>query len=131
MKLIIRWVITALAIAAAVWIVPGINVENDPGAITTLAIAALLLGLINAVIRPLLSFLACGVIFLTLGLFTLVINALTLWLTSYVAQNWLGVGFVVDGFWSALWGSIIISVVSFLLSIFLVDAKEKRPRRHN
>jgi putative membrane protein len=128
MKLILRWVITALAIAAAVWIVPGIFVENEASAITTLALTAIVLGLINAVIRPLISFLSCGLIVLTLGLFTLVINAFTLWLTSYVAQNWLGIGFVVEDFWAALFGAVIISLVSFVLSLFLVDAKESRPR---
>ena len=129
MKLILRWVITALAIAAAAWIVPGISVTaGDNGALLTLAVVAIVLGLINAFIRPLVSLLSCGFIVLTLGLFTLVINAFMLWLTSYVAQNWLGVGFVVQDFWSALLGSIIISLVSFVLSMFVSDAKESRPR---
>ncbi|MCU0484592.1 MAG: phage holin family protein [Anaerolineales bacterium] len=129
MKLILRWVITALAVAAAAYLLPGIKVSNEPSALTTLAVAAIVLGLVNALIRPLISFLSCGLIILTLGLFTLVINALMLWLTSYVAQNWLGVGFVVQDFWSAFLGAIIISAVSFVLSLGLRDEKEKRPRR--
>lgn len=131
MKLILRWIITALAVAAAAYLLPGIQVSNEPSALTTLAVAALLLGLVNALIRPLVTFLSCGLILLTLGLFTLVINALMLWLTSAIAQNWFGIGFVVQDFWSALLGSIIISVVSFFLSLVLVDTKEKRPRRKN
>lgn len=129
MKLILRWIITALAVAAAAYILPGIQVSNEPSALTTLAVAALLLGLVNALIRPLLMFLSCGLIVLTLGLFTLVINALMLLLTSSIAQNWFGIGFVVTDFWNALLGSIIISIVSFFLSLVLVDDKEKRPRR--
>lgn len=129
MKLLMRWIITALAVAAAAYLLPGIRVSSEPNAIITLAVAALLLGLVNALIRPLVTFLSCGLIALTLGLFTLVINALMLWLTSFIAQNWFGIGFVVVDFWSALWGSIIISLVSFFLSMFLVDGKEKRPRR--
>ena len=129
MKLILRWIITALAVAAAAYLLPGIQVSNEPSALTTLAVAALLLGLVNALIRPLVSFLSCGLIVMTLGLFTLVINALMLWLTSAIAQNWFGIGFVVQDFWSAFLGSIIISVVSFFLSLVLVDNKEKRPQR--
>jgi putative membrane protein len=129
MKLLLRWVITALAIAAAAWIVPGIYVvENDNGAVVALALVAIVLGLINAIIRPLVSLLSCGLIVLTLGLFTLVINALMLWLTSYVALNWLDIGFVVKDFWAALLGSIIISLVSFVLSMFVVDEKERKVR---
>ena len=119
----------ALAIAAAVYIVPGIYVEDEASAITTFAVIAIVLALINAILRPLISFLSCGLIILTLGLFTLVINAFTLWLTSYISQNWLGIGFVVEDFWAALFGAVIISVVSFVLSLFLADEKEKRPRR--
>ena len=129
MKLILRWIITALAVAAAAYFLPGIRVSNEPSALTTLALTAILLGLVNALIRPLVSFLSCGLIILTLGLFTLVINALMLLLTSSIAQNWFGIGFVVEDFGSAFLGSIIISLVSFFLSLFLVDGKEKRPRR--
>lgn len=61
----------------------------------------------------------------TLGLFLFVINAITLWLSSWMAVNWFGVDFVVDGFWPALIGSIIVSIVSFLLNMLLVDRKER------
>jgi putative membrane protein len=78
---------------------------------------ALILGFVNAILRPLLRLLSCGLIFLTLGVFLLVINAFTLWLASWMAVNWFDVGFVVDGFWGAFFGGIIVSIVSFLLSL--------------
>jgi putative membrane protein len=115
-RLVIRWVIIVAALILAVWIVPGIRIEGT-NAWAAVAIMALLLGLVNAVLRPLLRLLSCGLILLTLGVFLLVINALTLWLASYMAVNWFGVGFVVDGFWSAFFGGIIVSVISFLLSL--------------
>lgn len=120
MKLIIRWVITVIALAVAVWIVPGIYVEST-NAWIAFFVMALVLGFVNAFIKPILAFLSCGFIILTLGLFLLIINAGTLWFSSWIAQNLLNIGFVVDGFWSALFGSIIVSVVSFFLSIFLSD----------
>ena len=120
MKLILRWIITALAVAAAAYLLPGIKVSNEPSALTTLAVAAIILGLVNALIRPLVSFLSCGLIVVTLGLFLIVINALSLWLSSWIAQNVFNIGFVVDGFWPALLGSIVVSIVSFILSSVLL-----------
>jgi len=125
MRLLIRWLITSLALFVATWIVPGIRVETN--AWTTYALMAVILGLINALVRPLLKFLSCPLIILTLGLFVLVINGFTLWLASYVAVNWFGVGFYIDGFWSAFLGALIVSVVSVILSALLADA-DRRPR---
>lgn len=118
MKFVIRWVVVAIALFVATKIVPGIEIEGN--ALIVLAITALILGLVNAVIRPILTLLSCGFIVLTLGLFLLVINAAVLWLTSYFAQMF-GFHFIVDGFWPAFWGSIVVSIVSFLLSIFVKD----------
>ena len=84
------------------------------------------LGLVNAFIRPVVSGFACGLIVLTLGLFTLVINGLMLWLASYISERWLASGFHVDGLWSAVLGAIIISVFSFLVSTFVGTRKRKR-----
>jgi putative membrane protein len=86
---------------------------------------AAVLGLVNAIIRPILAFLSCGCIVATLGLFMLVINGFTLWLSSWIAQNWLNIGFYVDGFWPAFWGGIIVGLVSFVLSLVLVDDRDK------
>jgi putative membrane protein len=117
-KFLIRWGITAAAVAVAARIVPGIYVE-EPHRVWTVVLVALVLGLVNAFIRPLLSALSCGLIILTLGLFTLVINALMLWLASWIMVELIGLGFHVDGFWSALLGALIISVVSVVISIFV------------
>ena len=121
MKLIMRWLITAIAVAVAAFLVPGIHV--GPNGWVAVAVMAAVLGIVNAVVRPLLQFMACGLIALTLGLFTFVVNAAAFMLASSVAQNWFGVAFTVDGFWPALWGSLIVSVVSMLLSIFLTDSE--------
>jgi putative membrane protein len=117
MKLILHWLVVAVALVAAAYLVPGIRVEGN-GTIAVLVMAAVL-GLVNAIIRPILAFLSCGFIILTMGLFMLVINALMLWLASSIAVNWFNAGFYVDGFWPALFGSIIVSIVSFLLSMVL------------
>jgi putative membrane protein len=87
---------------------------------------AIILSLVNALIRPLLKLLTCPLILLTLGLFTLVINAITLLLASSLANRLFEVGFYVDGFWPALWGALIVSVVSVVLSVFVKD----EPKEH-
>ena len=124
MKLLLRWLITAVALAAAVAVVPGIRVESDRAWLTVAAMA-IILGLVNAVVRPILKLLSCPLILLTLGLFLLVINALTLWLASRLASGVLSVPFYVDGFRPAFLGGLIISVVSFILSLFLIDERER------
>ncbi len=123
MKLILRWLITAASLYIAVLVVPGITVSGDRW--LAFAIMALILGLVNAIIRPILKVVSCGFIVLTLGLFIFVINALTFWLASEITQNWFNLGFKVNNFWSALLGSLIVSVVSFILSQILID-KEVR-----
>ena len=122
---LIRWGITAGAVAVAAWLVPGIYVE-DPHGVWAVVLVALVLGLVNAFIRPLLSVLSCGLIVLTLGLFTLVINALMFWLASWVTTDLLGFGFYVDGFWNALLGAIIVSIVSALASSLIGKGRLKR-----
>ena len=114
MKLLFRWAITALALFVAAWLVPGITVDGKGWVLY--AVMAVILGLVNAIIRPLLKFMTCPLILLTLGLFTFVINALTLWLASWIAVNWFDVWFRVEGFWPALWGGLIVSIVSVVLS---------------
>jgi putative membrane protein len=118
-KLIVRWIITALALFVAAWAVPGIKV--DGGGWVAYAAMAAVLGLLNAVVRPILKLLSCPLIILTLGLFVLVINAVVLLLAAYIANNLLGVNFQVDGFWSAFLGSLIVSVVSVVLSAVIRD----------
>jgi putative membrane protein len=118
----LRWLIIAVSLYVAVLIVPGITVEGD--AWVAFSVMALVLGLVNAVIRPILKFLSCGFIIITLGLFVLVINAGTFLLASEIAQNWFGVGFYVDGFIPALLGSIIVSIVSVILNQILIEEED-------
>jgi putative membrane protein len=122
MRLILRWAASAAAVWAAARLVEGIRIEEGVGALFGVA---LLLGLVNALVRPVLRWLSCGLIVLTLGLFLLVINAAMLLLTGWIAQR-LGIGFEVDGFQAALLGSLVISLVSFLISLLL---PERRPER--
>lgn len=123
---LVRWAITAIAVAVAAWAVPGIQV-SDPHRIWTVILVALVLGLVNAFVRPVIKVLSCGLIVLTLGLFTLVINGLMLWLASWITVRWLGLAFHVNGFWDAVLGALIISVVSVIASIF-VGQKRRRMR---
>lgn len=122
--LILRWIISAAGVGVATWALPGISITGGHK-VWTLLLVALVLGLVNAFIRPILRGLSCGLIVLTLGLFTLIINGLMLWLASYISDRWLGLGFHVDGLWSAVLGAIIISVFSFFVSTF-IGARKKR-----
>ena len=120
--------ITSLALFVAAWLVPGIRVEGT--AWVVFAVMAVVLGLVNAVVRPILKLLTCPLILLTLGLFVLVINGLTLWLAAEIAQRWLSVGFYVDGFWSAFLGALIVSIVSIVLSAFLREDERADADKH-
>jgi putative membrane protein len=122
--LLLRLIVNAVALLITAWIVPGIYLgaagphptKHDW---TTLLIVALIFGAVNAVIRPILILLSLPLEIITLGLFTFVINAFMLLLTSWIAQG-MGLGFRVDGFLTALIGALIISVVSFVLSRVLI-----------
>jgi putative membrane protein len=116
-KFIIRWAINAVALYVAVLIVPGIALR---GTWTDVIWLALIFGLLNALLRPLLKFLTCPLIILTLGLFTILINTGMLMLTSRIGQV-LGFGLSVDGFWPAVFGSLVISIVSVVMSVILHD----------
>jgi putative membrane protein len=96
----------------------GIELDENLG---QLAVTAIIFGLVNALIKPILSIVSCPINILTLGLFTLVINALMLMLTAYFAP-----GLAVEGFWNAFLGALIISIVSTLLSFVLVDNDRKK-----
>jgi putative membrane protein len=117
-KFLVRWGITAAAVAVAAWIVPGIVID-EPNRVWAVVLVALVLGLVNAFIRPAIYALSCGLIILTLGLFTLVVNGLMLWLASWIMVHWIGLGFHVNGFWDAVLGALIISVVSVVVSVFV------------
>ena len=111
-SLILRWLINTLAIFVAVLLVPGISFSG-PG--WQLGVVALVFGLVNLALRPLLTLLTCPLMILTLGLFGLVINALLLALTAQIAGS-VGVQFTVAGFWPAVGGGLVISIVSLILN---------------
>ncbi|HMU93535.1 MAG TPA: phage holin family protein [Anaerolineales bacterium] len=116
-KFFFRWAINAVALYVAVLVVPGIDLR---GSWTGILWLALIIGLLNALVRPLLKFLTCPLIILTLGLFTIVINTVMLLLTSKIAQSF-GIGLTVDGFWTAVLGSLVISIVSIVMSVIFRD----------
>jgi len=124
-KLILRLLINAIALWVAITFVPGIHAPQNWTAILGLA---LIFGLVNALFRPLLQLLTCPFIILTLGLFTLLINTALFWATGMVG-GWFNIGFTVDGFWPAFWGSLIVSLVSIALTLLVKDELEGRRRR--
>jgi putative membrane protein len=127
MRLIIRWAINAVALWVAITYIPGIHAQGGWMAFLGLA---LIFGFVNALFRPLLKFLTCPLIILTLGLFILLINTLLFWLSGLIGQ-YFGVGFTVDGFWPAFFGSLVVSIISMVLTVLVKDELENRPsKRH-
>lgn len=118
-RILLRWLISSLAIFAAVEIVPGIEFSG-PG--WQIGVVAAVFGMLNVLVRPLLLLLTCPLIILTLGLFTAVVNAILLGLTSALADQ-LNIQFHVYGFWPAFWGGLVISIVSTLLSLLAGDTQ--------
>ena len=115
LKLFIRWIIIAISLVVAAWLIPGITISDTNGWIAVGVMAAVL-GFVNAIIRPILAFFSCGCIVLTMGLFMLVINAAMLSLASWISTNIFGVGFYVDGFWTALLGKsseIVAAMIAY------------------
>ena len=110
LTLLARWILNAAALLLVAYMYPGVHVTSFGAAM----IAALVLGLVNAILRPILLILTLPVTILTLGLFIFVINALMFWLVANVVQ-----GFGVDGFWAAMLGSILYSVITLLTSWLL------------
>ena len=104
---LIRLIVNALALIAVAYLIPGVHVTGFTGAL----LAAFVLGIVNAILRPILVILTLPVQIVTLGLFTLVINGALFWWVG----TW-GLGLAVDGFWPAFWGAIVLAVVSYLLS---------------
>ena len=117
-KFLLRWIVNTLAVWAAVSFVSGIHwAGNDWLSLIGLG---LILTFVNAFVRPVAKFVGCLPIILTLGLFSLVINAFLFWLTGVVGEMF-GIGFTVDGFWPAFLGGLVVSLVSIVMGIFLRD----------
>jgi putative membrane protein len=121
----VKVILKIIAVAAALWastLVPGITVTagTTTTKIVTLLAVALIFGIVNAVIKPIIKTVGCAFYVLTLGLFALVVNAALLLLTSWLADQ-LGLPFHVDGFVAAFWGAIVVSVISWILNMILGD----------
>jgi len=125
-RFLLRLLINAVALYVAIRIVPGIHPQTTGW--LAILILALIFGVVNAFFGPLLKFLTCPLILLTLGLFTLLINTFLFWLSGRIGELF-GVGFTVDNFWSAFLGSIVVSIVSVALSLFLRDDRRSGSRR--
>ena len=126
MGFLLRLLANAAALAIATWLLSGITLTGSSTTtrILTLLGVALIFGVINAIVKPIFQLVSIILVLLTLGLFLIVINALMLMLTSWLAGIF-GLGFHVDGFWTALFGGIIISIVSFLVNAVLPDPGSK------
>ena len=124
-KFIIRWVINAIALYAAVVIVPGIQVWTTLSEQwMAIVLLALVFGLLNALLRPLLLLLTCPLIILTLGLGTLLINTLLFYLTGWIGTQF-GWGLSISGFWAAFFGALVVSIVSIFLNLLVKDDKAR------
>ena len=122
MGLIIRVLINAVALWVATLVLDGITVdaETTGGEVLTIVLVAVVFGVVNLFVKPIVKLLSLPLYILTLGLFTFVVNALMLLLTSWLA-GLLDIPFDVDGFWTAVLGALVISVVSWLLNVLLPD----------
>jgi len=123
-KFILRLLINAVGLYLAVLIVPGIDLRSN---MVSLLWLALIFGLVNALFGPLLKFLTCGLIILTLGLFTLVINTFLFWLTSIIGQSF-GIALIINDpvWWNAFLGGLVVSVVSIVMTLILKDELKGR-----
>jgi putative membrane protein len=126
-RLIVRLLAGAVALAVAAWLIDGISI--GPGTTrekaVTLFFVAVIFGLVNLIVRPIARLISIPLLILTLGLFTFVVNALMLLLTEWIADRF-DLAFHVDGFWSALLGALVISVVTFVINVILPDRYEGR-----
>ncbi|MFC7546351.1 phage holin family protein [Plantactinospora sp. GCM10030261] len=122
MAFVIRLAITAVALWIATLIVSGIDVtaRTTGGEVATVLVVALIFGIVNAVLKPIIRVVGCVFYLLTLGLFALVVNALLFMLTGWIAER-TGLPFAVDGFWPAFWGAIIVAVVSWVISLVVPE----------
>ncbi|MGC4085353.1 MAG: phage holin family protein [Vicinamibacterales bacterium] len=113
MSFLLRLLVNAAGLWVATQIVPGVSYTGGAG---PFLVVALIFGIINATLRPVMKLMTCPLILLTLGLFALIVNGLMLWLTSSIATSF-GLGFHVAGFWPAFWGALVVSIISALLSM--------------
>jgi putative membrane protein len=128
---ILAFVIRVAVVAVAVWIstmlVDGISLggSTTQARVGTLVVVALIFGIVNAVIKPVIKVLSCPLYVLTLGLFGLVVNALLFWLVGTLSRN-VGLPFAVAGFWPGFWGAAIVAIVGFILHLIIPDSLDRR-----
>lgn len=125
MGILVRVVLNAIAVWVATLLVGGVDVTTDSTGkkVLTLVVVGALLGLVNATIKPVVKLLSLPLVILSLGIFALVVNGLLFWLVAAVS-NAAGAPFHVDGFWSGFWGAIVVSIVSWLLSVVVPDGDD-------
>ncbi|MCB0216789.1 MAG: phage holin family protein [Chloroflexi bacterium] len=120
MNLLIRLAIAALSLFVAAWLIPDIYIEGSTPWMVYAGMAVVL-GLVNLLVKPILNLLTCPIQLITLGLFSLIVNAVAFWLASYLAVNVLDIGFHVDGFLAAFLGALVVSILTPILSKVLLD----------
>lgn len=127
MRWIVRTIANACGLAVAAWLFDGISVtgDTDTDRLLTLLFVALLFGVINEFVRPIVSFLSIPFYILTLGLFFFVVNALMLLLLGWLSDL-VGLNFHVDGFWTAVWGGIVISIIASIVGWVLPSPERER-----
>jgi putative membrane protein len=118
-RLLLHWVSNAIALWVACHLIPGLRFT---GTVVDLLLVAVVFGAVNSVLRPVLTVLTCPLIVVTLGLFTLVINAVMLLVTGWLSTRW-NLGFTVAGFWPAFWGGLVVGLVSLGLSFAVPTRK--------
>ena len=126
MRFIIRTVVTAIALWVSTLIVSGITVSGSSTVanVGTLLVVAIIFGLVNAILKPIIQVLGCLFYIVTLGLIAFVVNALLFLLVDWIADL-LSLPFNVEGFWSAFWGAIIVGFVSWLINLIIPDPKPR------
>jgi len=128
MKILIRFLVIAAALGVAAWLVPGIVLtgHDHVAKVETLLIVAVIFGVVNILIKPIIKTVGCAFYVLTLGLFALVVNGLLLWLTSYIAFDKLHEPFHVTGFVAAVEGALVVAVISFIAHLVIPDDGDRR-----
>ena len=126
-KFLLRLLINAVALYAAVALLNGRGIDPQSDNWLSFIWLALIFGVVNAVLKPILHIVGCPLVILTLGLGALLINTLLFYLSGLLGANF-GVGFTVAGFWPAFWGALVVSVVSFFLNALLRDSRDHRRR---
>ena len=128
MKILIRFLVIAAALGIAAWLVPGIVLSgrDHVAKVETLLIVAVIFGVINILLKPIIKTVGCAFYVLTLGLFAIIVNGLLLWLTSYIAFDKLHEPFHVTGFVAAVEGALVVAVISFVAHLVIPDDGDRR-----